>query len=388
MQRRSSKNGSWGATDAEAFCTLLMGGLKQYGVIYMDLDGILRGWSEGAHLLTGFSPDDVLGKSAALIFTPEDVARDLHVHELNSARLLGAVEDERWHMRKDGARFWASGVTVRLDSGGAPVGLAKLFRDATHLRLRMDALDNEVRQMRKQQADRDVFLATIAHELRNPLHPMSMAARLLAGPFEATRHEQAVKTLDRQLRFMERLVEDLIDMTRIGQGKFGLDYRPVKLQSLLQEALAGCAEAATAKDILLNGVFPEKPIDVECDPGRINQVLVNLLNNAIKFTPPGGRVTLLGNIDQTHFTVKVQDTGIGIAPNLQPAIFEMFTQAEPSDTGRGQGLGIGLALVKQIVSLHRGTVEVRSEGAGKGSEFFIRIPVSKAEAPNQTEPPA
>jgi two-component system CheB/CheR fusion protein len=385
MDQGKTQHGAWHIDDATDLSNMLMAGMQQYGVLYIGLDGNVRGWSEGAHAISGFSAADVLGKPAAILFTPEDVARQLHTHELNSAALLGAVEDERWHMRRDGSRFWASGVTMRLGAAGRHSGYAKLFRDATHLRLRMDALDNEARQMREQRANKDVFLATIAHELRNPLQPMTVATRLLAAPYDQERHEQAVKTLQRQLGFMERLVEDLIDMTRVGQGMLRLEYRAIELQALLRQAADSCNEAAAMKKVALSCVLPEVPIQVEVDPARMTQVVVNLLNNAIKFTPAGGHVTMLGNVDHSHFIVKVQDTGIGIAPHIQPLIFEMFTQAEPFDTQRGDGLGIGLALVRQIVSLHRGTVEVRSEGVGKGSEFFVRIPVAK---PLPTSEPA
>ncbi|HEY8975220.1 MAG TPA: PAS domain-containing sensor histidine kinase [Burkholderiaceae bacterium] len=372
-----SAHGAWNDTDAQALLGLLLATLRRYGVAFIDLEGRVRGWSEGCHAITGFAADDVLGHSAAVLFTPEDVARELHMHEMNSARLLGHSEDERWHMRKDGSRFWASGITLLLGTTERPLAFAKLFRDATHLRLRMDSLENEVRQMRKERSDRDVFLATIAHELRNPLQPMSVATHLLGEACDQARHGQAVKILDRQLGFIERLVEDLIDMTRLGQGRMAIDLRRVELQRLLQDAADSRNEAARAKGIALACIVPPVPITVEVDPARFDQVVVNLLNNAIKFTPDGGRVTLLANVDQTHFTVRVQDTGRGISAELQPRLFTMFTQADPVQTGRGQGLGIGLALVKELVSLHHGSVEVRSEGAGRGSEFLVRIPLEQ-----------
>ena len=372
-----SRHGAWQDADARALLGQLMGSLRRYGVVFIDLDGRVQGWSEGCHAITGFAADDVIRHSSAVLFTPEDVARELHVHELNSARLLGHSEDERWHMRKDGSRFWASGITLLLGTTERPQGFAKMFRDATHLRLRMDALENEVRQVRKDRSDRDVFLATIAHELRNPLQPMSVATRLLAQACDQPRHGQAIKILDRQLGFIERLVEDLLDMTRLGQGRMAIDVRRVELQRLLQDAVDSRGEAARAKDIALACILPPVPIAVEVDPARLDQVVVNLLNNAIKFTPDGGDVTVLANVDQTHFTVRVQDTGQGISAELQPRLFTMFTQADPLHTGRGQGLGIGLALVKQLVSLHHGSVEVRSEGTGRGSEFLVRIPLEQ-----------
>lgn len=385
MQEQHSENGSWRPDEAGWLMALLMGGARQYGIALMDDEGRVTGWNEGGHAITGFTADDVVGRSLAVFFTPEDVARELHVHELNSARQLGGAEDERWHARKDGSRFWASGWTMRLNMGDRQ-GFAKLFRDATHLRLRMDFQENEMRRMRKERGEHDMFLASIAHELRNPLQPMTAATRLLARPTGHDHQEQVVRILDRQLGFIGRLVEDLIDMTRVNGGTMNIDYRSVQLQSLVNEAVESRAELAAAKNISLECVVPAVPIEVEVDLQRINQVLVNLLNNAIKFTPAGGSVALLANVDDSHFTVKVQDTGIGIAPDMQPRIFEMFTRAESLDTRRGQGLGIGLALVKQIVALHHGSVEVRSEGIGKGSEFLVRIPIH--ERPHDVPPAA
>lgn len=381
MEMERSEHGAWKLDDAECFTRIFTGRISQYGLTFMDEAGRITGWSEGCHRLTGFTADDVLGASVALLFTPDDVAREIHVHELNGAAQLGGAEDERWHMRKDGSKFWASGVTLSMWTGDSLRGFAKIFRDATHLRLRTKTLENEVMQLKKEQHDRDVFLATIAHELRNPLQPMSVATRLLSHPSERIRHEQAVKILDRQLGFIGRLVEDLIDLTRAGEGKMGVAYETVELQRLLQEAIESCRSAAEAAGVALLGILPPKPISIEVDPGRMNQVIVNLLNNAIKFTPSGGRVSVLANVDQTHFQVKVMDTGCGIGPELQPKIFDMFTQASTEGTKRGQGLGIGLALVKEIVSLHRGTVEVRSEGHGKGSDFFVRVPLIRPSTP-------
>lgn len=377
MSMQTQGHAAWDAEDAQALFALFPAGLKQYAVVFIDTEGRISGWSEGAYALTGFSAQDVLGQSLALLFTPEDAGLELHQHELNSARLLGSAEDERWHMRKDGSRLWASGMTMPLGPPDRPRGFAKLFRDATHLRLRLDALEEEVRQLRQVRKDQNVFLATIAHELRSPLQPLTTATELLAQPTEPELRERATRILRRQIRQMERLVEDLVDMTRVTGGAMRIAYETVPLQPLLEHAMDGCREAAAGKQIALFCVLPPVPVDVQVDPGRLRQVIGNLLDNAIKFTPAGGQVALQANVEPQHFVVRVKDTGRGIGPQLQPWIFDMFTQADGADTGRGKGLGIGLALVKQIVALHGGSVEVKSEGADKGSEFFVRVPLAK-----------
>jgi len=368
---------AWRDEDGDALLRKLMAESCPYGVAFMDLQGSITGWSHGAATLTGYGAREMAGADFAQLFTPEDVARRLPEHELNTVQALGMAEDDRWHMRKDGSRFWASGMTILLNAERGASSCVKLFRDATPLRLRMDWLENEVQRLRKERNDRDAFLATLAHELRNPLQPMTVATRLLTHPSEELRHEQALKILKRQLGFMERLVEDLIDLARVGQAKLGIDYGGIELQRLVQEAVESCREQAAEKGVALTCVVPPVPIPVEVDAGRITQVIVNLVGNAIKFTPRGGKVAVWASADESLFIVKVQDNGRGIPPHLQSRIFDMFTQADGAGSGRGQGLGIGLALVKEIVSRHRGTVEVRSEGVGRGSEFFIRIPLAR-----------
>ncbi|WP_431256704.1 PAS domain-containing sensor histidine kinase [Roseateles chitinivorans] len=377
MTPHRTEHGAWDPADVELMRDLLTAQAGPYGIAFLNAQGCLSGWTEGAHTLTGFSADDIVGQDFSRLFIPEDVARGQHHHELNAARTLGVAEDERWHMRKDGSRFWASGLTLPMHDGGTFRGFAKLFRDATHLQLRVLRLENELQRLASERKDRDVFLATIAHELRNPLQPMRLASRLLSPPDDPTRQEQAVKILGRQLGLMERLVEDLLDMTRVSQAKMTVRYGRVELQRLVLDAIDTCRESAGAAGIELISVLPPVPVLVDADPGRLLQVVVNLLNNAIKFTPRQGQVAVVVNVDASHFVLKVQDTGCGIAPDLRPRIFDMFTQADGASTRRGDGLGIGLALVKEIVALHHGTVEVKSDGIGQGSEFLVRIPLHK-----------
>lgn len=387
MEQHRQGHAAWTEQDLQALKQLIPGRLTQYAVVFTDTTGTITGWNEGAYVLTGFTAEEALGRSFSLLFTPEDRAHELHMHELNSARLLGAAEDERWHMRKDGSRLWASGMTLPLGDDAAPRGFAKLFRDATHLRLRLDALEDEVRQLKKEQRDKNLFLATIAHELRNPLQPLTTATALLSQPTDPVLRERATKILQRQIRLVEHLVEDLVDMTRVAHGTMRIAYENVALQPLLEEALESCRAAAEHKQIALVCVLPPMLVTVEIDPARITQVVTNLLNNAVKFTPPGGQVALQVNLDEACFIVKIKDSGKGIGPALQPRIFDMFTQAETADTGRGKGLGIGLALVKEIVSLHGGSVEVKSEGADKGSEFFVRVPLMRPAVALHGPPP-
>ena len=351
---------------------------RSHGVIFMDADGIIRGWNRGARSITGFGAADVLGKTLASLFIPEDRARGLDELELRMAREAGNAEDERWHSRKDGSRFWSSGQTFALRKSGKVVGFVKLFRDATHLRARAKYLENLSQQYRFEQIQTDLLLGTVAHELRNPLGPMVNAIAILRMSHcsdEASRRLLGV--LERQLGFLQRIVEDLVDLTRVKVGKLRLEYQLVGLQPIIEEAVDAQRESADKKRVELISVLPGVPLQVEVDGGRINQVLTNLLNNAIKFTPAGGKVWVSLTADQTHFMIEVKDTGKGIGPGLLPHVFDAFSQTDEVDVGRGSGIGIGLSLVKQIVALHQSTVEVRSEGVGNGSEFTVRIPLRR-----------
>ncbi|MBQ5941671.1 PAS domain-containing sensor histidine kinase [Massilia sp. AB1] len=370
----------WTQRDADAFSELMLVKTRQYGVMFYDTELRITGWNQGAAFITGWTADEVIGKTTAILFVPEDRERKLDEHEAQTAALVGVGEDERWHLRRDGSCFWASGVSVPLhrDENGRVTGFVKIFRDATHLRARTRYLENELKENVSRQAERDVFIGTIAHEMRNPLSPLRSAQQLLqmfSG--DAERSRQPLAVIDRQLGFLEKLIEDLVDLTRVQSGKMSIAYEKTHLQVLLSEAIESCRGLAHAQQISFHLSFPAVPIEIEVDSRRINQIFVNLINNAIKYNHPGGDVWLTATADQTHFVCYLKDNGKGIPAEIQPRIFDVFTQAEGTDAQRGAGLGIGLAVVRELVSLHQGTVEVRSEGVGKGSEFIVRIPLRR-----------
>lgn len=363
--------------DAQGFLRLLHQA-QGHGVIFADAEGFITGWSQGAVHITALQPDDVIGRPFSSLFTPEDRDGGIPEHELNAARVMGCSQDERWHPRRDGSRFWASGLTyARHDDAGRLIGYIKIFRDATHLRTRMKYLENVLEERNAEQAERNTFIAAVAHELRGPLAPIRNVLEILQSSADLARHDGLLKILDRQVDFLTRLVEDLVDLTRARVGKLSVQYRPVVLQSLVHEVVADAQPKAEAAGVSLTAVLPEQPLEVEVDAGRMQQVFGNLVANAIKFTPAGGRVWVTASADQTHFVATVKDTGRGIPKSLLPTIFDVFTQADGASSARGAGLGIGLSVVKEIVNLHRGTVEVRSEGEGKGAEFSLRIPLTE-----------
>ncbi len=368
---------NWRREDADALHTLLLEKTRQYGIMFYDAERRITGWNSGAEFITGWKAEDVLGRSTSLLFIPEDRARMLDQHEANTAALVGVGEDERWHMRHDGSWFWASGVSLPLHRDGDRItGYVKIFRDATHLRVRTRYLENELKASSEREAERAVFLGTIAHELRNPLSPIKSAIQLMRmQPAVALAVDRPLQVMDRQLGLLERLVEDLVDAARVNAGKMSISYERVEYQAMVNEAVEACATAAQLKGVTVRRSLPPVPIAVDVDARRMQQVFVNLLNNAIKFTPQGGQVWINATADPTHFICYMKDSGKGIESEMLPKIFDVFTQAESGRADRGAGLGIGLAVVKEIVALHQGTVEVRSEGEGKGAEFTVRIPL-------------
>ena len=246
-----------------------------------------------------------------------------------------------------------------------------------YARLAAEAIDNARLYQEIQESNRrkDEFLAMLAHELRNPLAPIRNALEILRlRDSDAATRERAREMADRQAQHMSRLVDDLLDVSRISRGKIQLNKKAVEIGPIIERAVESTRPLFEAHGLTLDVQALEAPVWLEADPTRVEQVLVNLLNNAAKYTMAGGRVWVGAEADADCVTLRVRDTGIGIAPELLPRVFDMFVQAEGSlDRSQG-GLGIGLTLVRSLVSMHEGTVEARSEGPGKGSEFIVRLP--------------
>ena len=223
--------------------------------------------------------------------------------------------------------------------------------------------------------NKDEFLAMLAHELRNPLAPILNSLLILRTPgVEKTDIEWTVAIMERQVRHMTRLIEDLLDVSRLTRGKIELRKEKVELSSILAHALEIARPSIESRGHQLTVRQPDEPAWIEADPARLEQAVANLLNNAAKYTPDGGQISLEAEVLDDEFVVRVRDTGSGIAPELLPTIFDLFIQGNQSLDRPEGGLGIGLTLVRTLVELHGGTVEAWSEGVGRGSEFTIRLP--------------
>ena len=379
---------------------LLVENATEFAIFSTDLERRVTIWNSGAQRLLGYTEQEVLGRLADIIFTDEDRAAGAPEQEMRQAVAQGRAADERMHQRKDGSRFWASGALMLMrDALGRPVGFVKILRDQTAAREAQLALErsqadllrvlaeNEAARAELQLADsaKDRFLAVLSHELRNPVASIDSAAALLQMPsLPAKDRDAAADVVRRQAGAMKSLLDELLDVSRLKLGRLELHCEEVLLQTVIDSALENTRSMLDAAGHRLEVELPDQPIACHADPLRLGQVLSNLLTNAIKYTPPRGTITLRARLEEGSAVVSVKDTGIGIEPAQIERMFEMFAQGEPATT-RAEGLGIGLALVKNIVELHGGRVEASSPGRGKGSEFRVLLP---AKAAPEAAPPS
>jgi PAS domain S-box-containing protein len=362
---------------ADDLLSMFWNSTSDYACALLDPGGVVIGWKGAAYDVFGYSESEVVGKSIELIFTPYDRAIGQPGFERTMAAANGRAEDDRWHLRKDGARIWISGALLALRENDSVVGYAKVMRDRTDLKAQIEALRNENIRLSQSMAARDVTFAKITHEIRNSLSPLRNAARLLKNPGEEQQTKIAHAILDRQLAFIESMTRDLTDAARISTGKLAINKAPLDLAAELTELVNVARERATEKRQQLLLFRPDAPVIVCADRNRIHQIVFNLLDNAIKYTGPGGHIWVKCVVETDTVLLKIEDDGMGISGSMLPLIFDLFTQ-EAAD-GVADGMGIGLAVVKALVDAHDGRMEVRSDGKGKGSEFTVRLPLLKSE---------
>lgn len=468
---------------------------KDYAILTLDINRNVTSWNNGAEQLMGFTEAEMIGKSGDIVFIPEDRAN--HIPELEVAKALetGRYENERWHMRKDGSRFYGSGVTTPLlDDSGNVLGILKMMRDLTARKeaeqalvrsqerlqralsiptvgvvffdengtfidaneafLRMsgftlpevESQQLNTRQMtlpdwmpvtqqalaelkstgrsspfekqlerpdgsrwwglfagarlshneyvefildityRKNMEEalldanrrKDEFLALLAHELRNPMATLSntlMVLELTGGMNDKLPLDKAVSMMRREVVQLVRLVDDLLDVSRINQGKVTLSLERLNFSALVKDAVITALPISNSEGRDLVAVIPDEPIYLNGDPTRLTQAIRNLLSNAIKFTNEGGHIRVELEQQNSLAILKVRDDGIGIPADQLDQIFELFVQVNNSRTRLRDGLGLGLTLVKDFIEKHGGRVDVHSAGTDTGSEFIIYLPL-------------
>ena len=470
--------------------------IRDYAIFMMDVDGIVTNWNVGAQHILGYNEAEVVGKDASKFFTPEDRARNVPAKELATAATTGRAEDERWHMRRNGSRFWASGVVTAVrDQTGKLIGFSKVMRDmternkiteerdrffalsmdmlcivhldgrfqrvnlafqkvlgfseeellamhifqlvhpddlgktiseyeglaagepVTHMENRLRTKDetykwvawsyfpvpedglafgvgrdmtelrqiHEVLRLRAQELEdanrvKDEFLATMSHELRTPLTSILGWSRLLqSNQLSDKEKERAVQVIQRNAEAQSRLIEDLLDVSRIITGKLKIEFQPVSFASITEGVINSLGPAIDARHLQLETEIDPAAGPILGDPARLQQIVTNLLSNAIKFTPNGGNIYVCLERCDSHVRLEVKDSGVGIAAENLPHIFERFRQGDSSNVRAHGGLGLGLAIVDYLARQQGGTVAARSEGLGKGATFMVEFPLTSLE---------
>ncbi|HEX5832322.1 MAG TPA: PAS domain S-box protein [Pyrinomonadaceae bacterium] len=470
--------------------------IRDYAIFMTDPDGLVTNWNVGAQHILGYTEEEVIGKDASKFFTMEDRGKLVPEKELKTAVERGRAEDERWHVRRDGSRFWASGVVTPVrDQAGHLIGFSKVMRDMTErnklteerdrfFALSMDMLTivqldgrfsrvnpafqqvlgyteeellntsifdlihpddfqasvsgyqklargepirfmenrlrckdatykwvawsyfplpdegkafgvgrdttdvrriQEILRVRAEELEdanriKDEFLATMSHELRTPLTSILGWARLLnSNQLSDKEKERAVQIIQRNAEAQSKLIEDLLDVSRIITGKLKIEFQPASFAAITESAINSMRPAVDAKRLELAVEIDPAAGPIMGDPARLEQVVTNLLSNAIKFTPSGGRIEV--HLDRTDSIVRleVKDTGVGIGPEHLPHIFERFRQVDSSNVRAHGGLGLGLAIVDYLVRQQGGAVSVESEGIGKGATFRVEFPLPTSE---------
>lgn len=355
---------------------LILENAKGYAFIVTDIDGIVTEWEGDAFAITGWSSEEAIGKSIDLIYTPDDRFSGYPLVELSVAALNGVATDKRWHLRKDSSRFYADGVLVPLkDSANQIHGYSKIFRDVTSEQLATEELHRLAANLAESDRRKSEFLATLAHELRNPLAPIRNGLRILrVGEDGADSVTQTRDMMERQVNHMVHLVDDLLDISRISGGKIELKKESITIKDLITNAVETSTPFIAGGQHKLIMDVQDDSLSLYVDPHRVVQVISNLLNNAAKYTPPRGKINVRAAVEDNELVLSVEDNGIGIPAESIPTIFEMFNQVERNRLHAQGGLGIGLALVRQIVEMHGGKVSVSST-EDIGSVFTIRIPI-------------
>jgi PAS domain S-box-containing protein len=345
-------------------------------IIGKSLDGIIQTWNAGAERLFGYTSEQAVGRHISFVIPPERLSEEEQIiASLKEGKRIEHYETER--VRSDGQRITVSlTISPIKDDSGNVIGASKIARDVTERKRLEDDLRRLATDLSAADRRKNEFLATLAHELRNPLAPMSNmleVSKRANGDSEILK--RAHDTIERQLDQMIRLVDDLLDWNRITHDRLELRRSEVELSSVIQQAVEVAHPLIDAASQRLILDLPSEPIYLNADRARLAQVFGNLLNNSSKYTGPEGTISLTAKRIDGEVLVAVKDNGAGIPQDKLDSIFDMFMQVDRTSEQSQAGLGIGLTLVKRLTEMHGGSIEARSDGAGQGSEFVVRLPI-------------
>lgn len=344
-------------------------------IVSKDLQSIVMSWNPAAERMFGYTADEMIGQSISKLFPRDRLEEETEI----LARLQRGEQVDHFETirrRKNGELIEVSlTISPIRNAQGMVVGASKIARDITSQKISQRRLAQANEELRRANQIKAEFLATLSHELRTPLNAILGWIQILKDDPKPEDVTQAVPIIERNVRVQSQLIEDLLDMSRIEAGKIKLDMRQIDLAALVAAGLESIRPSAEAKQIRLTSAFSNVFGTVTGDRDRLQQVLWNLLINAVKFTPKQGRIHTTIQRSGSHVEVSVSDTGQGIAPEFLPHVFDRFRQGDGATTRRHGGLGLGLSIVKHLAELHGGNVRAASDGQGRGSTFSLCLPL-------------
>ncbi len=345
-------------------------------IISKTLDGTIRSWNQGAQQLFGYTPEQTVGQHISMLIPPERLYDEEEF--LRKLRIGEAIKHyETVRRRSDGTLIHVSiNLSPIMNDAGQVIAASKIARDITERKKAEERLSQLADELSDSSRRKDEFLATLAHELRNPLAPIRNGLQIIKYKIDNQQVVEETRYLiERQVGQLVRLVDDLLDVSRISRGKLEMRKQPIDLAEAIKIAIETCRPVIAESGHTLTVDLPSEAIFVNADLIRLGQIFANLLNNAAKYSERGGKIHLSAARSHDKAVVRVKDTGIGIPSDMLDKIFEMFTQVDRSLEKSQGGLGIGLTLVKRLVELHNGAITVQSAGQGLGSEFTVELPV-------------
>ncbi len=356
--------------ESEERFRLLVESVVDYAIVTLDEEGMITSWNSGAERINGYSATEIVGRHFSRLYPPEDVRANKPWRQLSLARDRGRVNDESWRIRNDGTQYWANSVIAALPENETRRRAYYMVTQDLSQRRHAETLADTAQRMHE-------FIAMLAHELRNPLAPIRNAVALMARRNVQDPLVEAMRqTIDRQSQTLTRIVDELLDVNRVARGQFTIEKQVIDLRDVLARAVETSRPLDRRARPSAASRIADKPVDCFGDPLRLAQVVVNILNNAAKYTPDGGDIWLSLENFGTRVELRVRDNGRGIERDAIDRVFDLFMQVNPNSGSALGGLGVGLALVRRIVELHGGSVHASSGGLGKGSEFIVRLPIA------------
>jgi PAS domain S-box-containing protein len=358
-------------------------------IISKTLESIVTSWNQGAERIFGYTAEEMIGQSITKLIPPGHDDEEPHIIErLRKGERIEHYETQR--LRKDGSIVDIS-LTVSPIRGmdGKIIGASKIARDISDRKRFVERERAARKQAEAANRAKDEFLAMVSHELRTPLTAVLGWVKMLSsGPMDAATSRKALDVIERNVRTQAKLIDDLLDVSRIISGKLRIEVRSIDPSAVISAAVDVVKAAAEAKHIRIQTVLDSSVGLINGDLERLQQVVWNLLSNAVKFTPHGGSIRVELSRGRSQIEISVTDSGIGIHEDFLPYVFNRFSQADTSITRQHGGIGVGLAIAKSLVELHGGTISVNSPGKGRGSTFTVSLPVSAVVQEAASEPGA